>query len=303
METHHTILVTVITCFLNEEEYLADAVNSVLEQEYSHWELLLVDDGSVDKSTLVAKVFADKHPGKIFYIEHPDHQNKGLSASRNLGISKARGSMLCFLDADDVYLPEKISRQLEILHQNPEADMVCEATKYWYDWNQPSHENQIIPIGIEPEKLYHPPALLMALYPLGEGEAPCTSSFMARKTAVDLVGGFEESFIGNMQLYEDQGFFSKMYLNVKIYISSECHSLYRQRQDSLVYSIKRNGHYLEVRKFYLLWFQKYLVNSNISFPELTYRIKNIIATEGYSRRNQLISHLKNTFNKLFGLSS
>ena len=296
------MLVTIITCFYNEEAFLSEAVSSVLEQEYLDWELILVDDGSIDKSTNMAKEFAKKHPQKIFYTDHPDHQNKGLSASRNLGISRSRGTMICFLDADDVYLPRKISRQMEILNQNPDADMVCEATSYWYSWKEKSLENPLVPIGAEPNRLYEPPALMLALYPLGEGQAPCTSSFMARKKIVVKVGGFEESFTGSRQLYEDQGFFSKMYLRSKVYISSECHSFYRQRQESLVYSIKRDGHYNEVRKFYLLWLQNFLQTNQIEFPELSRKLMEVISRENHSRQPQIIYLLKNIIRKIFALN-
>jgi glycosyltransferase involved in cell wall biosynthesis len=82
MEEKTPMLVSVITCFYNEEAFLSEAVNSVLNQEYTHWELLLVDDGSTDESVQIAKQFAADFPEKIFYVDHPAHQNKGLSSSR-----------------------------------------------------------------------------------------------------------------------------------------------------------------------------------------------------------------------------
>src|SRR5260221_1467443 len=100
-------LVSVIIAFLNEQRFLEEAIKSVLEQDYKHWELLLVDDGSTDPSTGIALKYADTFPNKIIYCEHADHINKGLSASRNHGIRRARGSLVAFLDADDVWLPAK----------------------------------------------------------------------------------------------------------------------------------------------------------------------------------------------------
>jgi glycosyltransferase involved in cell wall biosynthesis len=298
MKEQKLILVTVITCFYNEEAYLAEAVNSVLAQNYTHWELLLVDDGSTDNSTAIAKNYASANPEKIFYLSHDSHENKGLSASRNLGINHAKGSMLCFLDADDIYLPEKINAQLKLLNINPEADMVMEATLYWYNWNNPLQGNPVIPIGATENQLYHPPALMLALYPLGNGQAPCTSSFMARKKAVEKVGGFESSFTGPMQLYEDQGFFSKMYLTSTIFISAECHSQYRQRQESIVYRVKREGHYQKVRKFYLRWLQQYLNVSGFIFPELSEKIKQAFFRIDHPRIFWLTSNIKNKLKTL-----
>ncbi len=70
--------VSVIIAFLNEENYLEEAVLSVMQQEYNNWELILVDDGSSDSSTAIAKSFAKQDANKIFYLEHAGHINKGL---------------------------------------------------------------------------------------------------------------------------------------------------------------------------------------------------------------------------------
>src|SRR5688572_12616840 len=101
--------ISVITCFLNTELYIRETIESVLKQDYNNWELLLIDDGSVDRSTGIAKEFAAKYPDKIIYLEHENHINKGSGASRNLGIKKTSGTLIAFLDADDVWLPDMLS--------------------------------------------------------------------------------------------------------------------------------------------------------------------------------------------------
>lgn len=78
-------LVSVIIPFLNAERFIEEAIESVLAQTYKNWELLLVDDGSDDKSTKIALDYAKKCHGKVFYFEHDRHHNIGTSASRNLG--------------------------------------------------------------------------------------------------------------------------------------------------------------------------------------------------------------------------
>ena len=75
------------------------------------------------------------HPGQIRYLEHPGHANLGAGPTRNLGISRANGEFLVFLDADDVLLPHKLSRQLNLLQRHPTAIMVYGATEYWTSWN------------------------------------------------------------------------------------------------------------------------------------------------------------------------
>ncbi len=109
-------LVSVVISFLNEENFLTEAIDSVIKQDYPCWELLLVDDGSTDKSTGIAKIYAAQNPDKIKYLEHEGHLNKGLSASRNMGINQAKGELVALLDADDVWLPNKLSHQVAILN-------------------------------------------------------------------------------------------------------------------------------------------------------------------------------------------
>jgi glycosyltransferase involved in cell wall biosynthesis len=95
-------LISVIIIFLNSEEFIQEAIESVFAQTYNNWELLLVDDGSTDGSTNIALQYAEQHGERVRYLEHNNRQNRGMSASRNLGIREAKGEYIAFLDADDV---------------------------------------------------------------------------------------------------------------------------------------------------------------------------------------------------------
>src|SRR5918999_1055965 len=108
-------LVSVIMIFLNAEKFIEEAIESVFAQTYDSWELLLVDDGSTDDSTDIALRYAQQNPERVRYLEHDSHLNRGMSASRNLGITHAIGEYIAFLDADDVWLPHKLEQQVAIL--------------------------------------------------------------------------------------------------------------------------------------------------------------------------------------------
>ena len=82
-------LVSVIIIFLNAEKFIHEAIESVISQTYSNWELILVDDGSTDGSTEIVRRFANRYASLASYHEHTEHLNKGMSASRNLGIHQA----------------------------------------------------------------------------------------------------------------------------------------------------------------------------------------------------------------------
>ena len=89
-------LVSVIVIFLNAADFLQEAIDSVLAQSYNDWELLLVDDGSNDGSSEIAKTFVSQNSLQIHYLEHEGHRNLGMSATRNLGIRNAKGKYIAF---------------------------------------------------------------------------------------------------------------------------------------------------------------------------------------------------------------
>lgn len=262
--------VSIITCFLNTDQYLEEAITSVLKQEYENWELLLIDDGSSDNSSQIAKYYASRYSNKIYYYEHEKHANKGLSASRNLGIKVSSGEFLTFLDADDVWRPQLLSGLLNLIEQH-DVSLVCEATEYWYDWKDKGKENCVIQIGSRHNHVFTPPQLMLDLYPLGKSPAPCVCGLIVKKVILVKHGGFDETFTG---MYEDQVFLSKFYLNEPVYISSTCNNLYRQRPDSLVGASHSKGNYHSARKKFLDWLQNYLKEKNIHHPEVLASFKN-----------------------------
>lgn len=263
--------ISVITCFLNAELYLEEAIESVLAQEYLNWELLLIDDGSTDNSTKLAKEYAAANPGKIIYLEHQGHINRGLSASRNVGINGASGELISFLDADDVWRPQLLSNLLTLLQEHG-VTIVCEATEYWYSWNQSGEVDNVIQIGVSQDQTYLPPRLMTELYPLKSGAAPCMCGILVKKEKLKKLGGFDEAFTG---MYEDQVFLSKFYLSEPVYIASSCNNLYRQHADSMV-ETSWNTNYHQVRRRYLKWLEKYLQQQNVNYPEVNVLLQHAL---------------------------
>lgn len=263
-----TPLVSVITPFLNGGDWLRQAVESVLAQTYTNWQLILIDDGSMAEATAIAKEYTKLYHDKIIYTEHPEHINLGCSSSRNQGMKFATGELVALLDSDDVWLPSKLQKQVEIHNKYPEAGFICEASNYWYSWEHADKDDVVIKIGVEQNKLYEPPQLIYSLYPLGKGAAPCPSGMMIKKSLYDEIGGFEDSFKGENQAYEDQPFLFKVYLRTPVYISGEANNLYRQRSGSLMQFINDKKKYYRVRSFFLRWMEDYINSHNIYDPEI-----------------------------------
>lgn len=105
-------MVSIITPVFNGEAYLADSIDSVLNQSYENWELILVDDGSEDSSVSIALRYArlDK---RIHLYELGE--NQGVVSARNFGLSRSIGNYISFLDADDKWLPFKLDTQINIM--------------------------------------------------------------------------------------------------------------------------------------------------------------------------------------------
>jgi glycosyltransferase involved in cell wall biosynthesis len=248
--------VSVITIFYNAAEFLGEAIESVLGQEYRDFELLLVDDGSTDASAAIARSFADRESDRIRYLHHPGNENRGMSASRNLGIREARGELVAFIDADDRWRHNKLAEQIAIFDRFPEVDASCGSVNYWRSWA--GGEDEVIRTGHVQNRAVDPLEAILALYPLGKAAAPCPSDLMIRSATVLALGGFEESFTGPLQMYEDQAFLAKLYLEGVIYFDERCWLDYRRHEASCVATVSRDGRYHEVRRHFLEWLAAYL---------------------------------------------
>ncbi|MEG3439697.1 glycosyltransferase family 2 protein [Pannus brasiliensis CCIBt3594] len=264
-------LVSSIIIFFNAERFFEEAIESVFAQTYENWELILADDGSTDGSTALARGYADRYPEKVRYLEHEGHQNRGMSATRNLGIRHARGEYIAFLDSDDVWLPNKLERQVTLARSNPSAALIYGKSLYWESWTGAPEDSQrdSIPDSYVPaDTLYSPPALLLLCYPLGEALPPGPTDLFLRRDAVEKVGGFEEGFSKIYQMYEDQAFLTKFYLDFPVYVSGECWDKYRLHPDSCCATVSRSGNYDRVRLYFLTWFENYLNRRGIADSEI-----------------------------------
>jgi glycosyltransferase involved in cell wall biosynthesis len=111
-------LLTVVMAAYNAEQYISSAIQSVIDQTYSNWELIVVNDGSIDKTE--AKIFEFKDT-RIRYFSQI---NMGVSAARNLALKNMKGSFFCMLDADDILPQNSLKARLDKMISNPEAEFV-----------------------------------------------------------------------------------------------------------------------------------------------------------------------------------
>jgi glycosyltransferase involved in cell wall biosynthesis len=258
-------LVSIICPFYNAERFLAEAIESVLGQDYRDFELLLVDDGSVDRSAGIALDHADRDPGRVIYLQHDRHANRGAAASRNLGLEASNAPFVAFIDSDDVWRPGKLSAQLAILERHPEVGMVCGAVNYWRSWE--GGADRVLASGEPVGGISRPPATALRLYPLGTAIAPCPSDLLVRRSVLDEVGGFDPDFVGALELYEDQTFLEKVYLTTPVYFAPNVWLDYRLHDESCVARMTRDGLEPENRRYFLNWFARYLAAKDFAGRE------------------------------------
>jgi glycosyltransferase involved in cell wall biosynthesis len=110
--------VAVVIPTYNCARHLTRAIESVLAQTYRDYQVFVIDDGSTDGTDVIMQQYADR----ITYVQQP---NAGAAAARNRGISLSKSRYVAFLDADDVWLPAKLERQMELLNSQPEVGLVC----------------------------------------------------------------------------------------------------------------------------------------------------------------------------------
>src|SRR5215210_1959226 len=118
-------LVSVIIPVHNSERYLAEAIESVLAQTYACHEIIVVDDGSVDRSAQVTKRFGAA-------VRHVFQPQAGAGAARNRGVELAEGGFFAFLDADDLWTEDKTQLQLATFAADPELDVVFGQTEQFH---------------------------------------------------------------------------------------------------------------------------------------------------------------------------
>ncbi|MCR4776461.1 MAG: glycosyltransferase [Saccharofermentans sp.] len=119
-------LVSIITPVYKCEKYIAETIKSVQSQTYSNWELLLVDDCTPDNSPEIIQEFA-KSDSRIRYIRLKE--NSGAAVARNEGLEASNGRFIAYLDADDIWLPEKLERQISFMKENNVQFSCCDYEK------------------------------------------------------------------------------------------------------------------------------------------------------------------------------
>lgn len=183
-------LVSVIIPVYNCDRYLAEAIESVLNQTYQPIETIIVNDGSTDRSAEIAQKFS----ASVRYYYQPQ---SGAGAARNYGTDVAQGNFFAFLDADDFWVQDKLIRQMQVLENEPEIDMVF---GHIQQFHSPELDETV------KNKIHCPPGLMAGYHP---------GTMLVKRETFERIGKFEThlqmgEFISWYSLATDLGIRAKM---------------------------------------------------------------------------------------------
>jgi teichuronic acid biosynthesis glycosyltransferase TuaG len=125
---HYTPLVSVIIPVYNGENFIKEAIDSVIAQTYKNIEIIVVDDGSTDGTYQVISEYIQFQ--NIFFLQHENSANLGVSKTRKFGIENSRGKYVSFLDADDFFFPNKIELQVQIMEEKSSLVLCHSSVQY-----------------------------------------------------------------------------------------------------------------------------------------------------------------------------
>lgn len=209
-----TPLVSVIIPVYNARDYIREAIVSAIQQTYKNTEIIVIDDGSTD---CLKEVIADLiKSGTIKYYWQP---NQGPAAARNLGNSKSKGEFIAFLDADDIWLPQKIENQIKLLIKNPKVGLVyCNYERFL--------KSQVI---IDNFFNYCPPKRGKVTEQLLKSNLVPTSTVITRKQLLILIKGFNPK----LRQSEDYDLWLRLSLITEFDYCNKILSRYRFHEGSL----------------------------------------------------------------------
>lgn len=226
-------LVSVIIPNYNNAKYLAAAIDSVLQQDYPNIEVILVDDGSTDNSLEILENYKDK----IILVQQ---ENQGAAAARNTGLRKASGDFIAFHDSDDLWLPGKLTKQVNFLINN-HAFIACFTHWAVWDGEKPLPKS---PSSNDNKTNLQTDRTGWLYLPLLKESVITTISIMIRAHIVRKVGFFNT----NYQVGEDHDYWLRLSQFGQIAKLADTYAIYRVNFESTTKRVKNENFSLTVLK-------------------------------------------------------
>lgn len=178
-------LVSIVMPTYNRSHLIGESIQSVLNQTYPEWELIVVDDGSDDNTGELVKGF---NHGRIRY--HFEEHSGSIAAIRNAGLRRAGGEYIAFLDSDDLWRSDKLEFQLDLLRHHPDGSFIISNGYVFGNETRSSPECEPLFVG-------------SLFWPILEGKrfVYYTPSLILRKAVIQRIGVFDEGLSGDMEFF------------------------------------------------------------------------------------------------------
>lgn len=243
----------IIPCY-NASSFLAETLESILLQTYQNLEVVIVDDCSTDNSLTIAKQYEVQYPDKIKVVQVPFDSHQGASYARNYGLQFTKGELINYVDADDLLVPDKIEKQVQVLRQYPNVSWVIANAHYFHrspKITNVSYTSQYKNI----KKGLHLHPYLFNYFIKDFSITPCLMTVLVRREVIEQIGGWNNDFKMN---FTDQVFYAKIVLNYDTYIMDEVVAWYRQHENSSTNRGLRSENFLINQFKYWTWLEDYV---------------------------------------------
>lgn len=223
------LLVSICIPAYNSAVFIEETLQSVKNQSYLNWELIIVEDGTDDGTNLIVKTFSQTVHQNIIYYRNP--VNKGLSASRNIAVSKSKGDWLAFVDSDDIWHPDHLQSLIDTANKNEDCDFIHSGFNFFYEnYNKPFYQQNLNDkvLSSFPISLYRGDYRIQP------------SSIMVSKKLFATIKGFDE----NYRSVEDLNFyFRSSERGFKFAFSGKNTCFYRRNLEGLTSNSLNMAHY------------------------------------------------------------
>lgn len=211
-----------------------------------------------------------------------------MSATRNLGLQAARGELIAFLDADDVWAADKLEDQVSLLEAHPSAALVTGRKEYWFSWagaDAGDTRDFLQPLDVPLDTLVAPPRVLIAFL---KDEYSCLMDILIRRSAIDAVGGYELAF---RNMHEDQVFHAKLCVRFPVFVASDTWCRYRQHPESFIAAPRSSQAKNEDRKRFLHWLTGYVDEQQVTDREL----RRVLKAQVFASRHPRFTRARQAF--------
>lgn len=209
-----TQLVSILIPLYNSASFFKSTLKSIIKQNYTNWECIIVDDHSTDTSYKIADEFSKKYPEKIKVYSNP---SKGACSARNYAFEQSKGEYIQYLDADDQLTNNKLYEQLTLLQKNPNSIANCKWGKFIHSIENVKWSNQFI------NKDYEDSTEWLVDSWLGKGMAQ-TSTWLTPRLLIEKARKWDES----LKINQDGEFFCRVLIEAdKILFNENCGVYYR----------------------------------------------------------------------------